>query len=77
MINQCHLLLKEEDEKERLSQVKELHEDDGGDNTEPLEDLFLGLSVEEVQYERHVTGYAPEREHCGRYRLTSSYIHHE
>uniref|UniRef100_A0A4W6D6N8 Rab GTPase-binding effector protein 1 n=1 Tax=Lates calcarifer TaxID=8187 RepID=A0A4W6D6N8_LATCA len=37
----------EEDEKERLSQVKELHEDDGGDNTEPLEDLFLGLSVEE------------------------------
>ncbi|KAG7217151.1 hypothetical protein INR49_027692 [Caranx melampygus] len=37
----------EEDEKERLSQVKELHEEDGGDNTEPLEDLFLGLSVEE------------------------------
>lgn len=39
----------EEDEKERLSQVKELHEEDGGDNTEPLEDLFLGLSVEEVR----------------------------
>lgn len=39
---------KEEDEKERLSQVKELHEEDLGDNTEPLEDLFLGLSVEEV-----------------------------
>ncbi|XP_034539166.1 rab GTPase-binding effector protein 1 [Notolabrus celidotus] len=37
----------EEDEKERLSQVKELQEDDGGDNTEPLEDSFLGLSVEE------------------------------
>nr|XP_057942227.1 rab GTPase-binding effector protein 1 [Doryrhamphus excisus] len=37
----------EEDEKERLSQVKDLHEEDGGDNTEPLEDLFLGLSVEE------------------------------
>ncbi|XP_044077351.1 rab GTPase-binding effector protein 1 isoform X1 [Siniperca chuatsi] len=37
----------EEDEKERLSQVKELHEEDAGDNTEPLEDLFLGLSVEE------------------------------
>ncbi|XP_062288504.1 rab GTPase-binding effector protein 1 [Scomber scombrus] len=37
----------EEDEKERLSQVKELLEEDGGDNTEPLEDLFLGLSVEE------------------------------
>ncbi|KAM9847128.1 rab GTPase-binding effector protein 1 [Aulostomus maculatus] len=36
----------EDDEKERLSQV-ELHEEDGGDNTEPLEDLFLGLSVEE------------------------------
>ncbi|CAK6964552.1 rab GTPase-binding effector protein 1 [Scomber scombrus] len=39
----------EEDEKERLSQVKELLEEDGGDNTEPLEDLFLGLSVEEVK----------------------------
>ncbi|XP_054611534.1 rab GTPase-binding effector protein 1 isoform X1 [Dunckerocampus dactyliophorus] len=37
----------EEDEKERLSQVKDLHEEDGGDNTEPLEDLFLGLSVDE------------------------------
>ncbi|TKS83174.1 Rab GTPase-binding effector protein 1 [Collichthys lucidus] len=40
-------LRQEEDEKERLSQVKELHEEDVGDNTEPLEDLFLGLSVEE------------------------------
>ncbi|XP_071369584.1 rab GTPase-binding effector protein 1 isoform X1 [Centroberyx affinis] len=37
----------EEDEKERLSQVKELQDDDGGDHTEPLDDLFLGLSVEE------------------------------
>ncbi|KAM9348454.1 rab GTPase-binding effector protein 1 [Symphorus nematophorus] len=37
----------EEDEKERLSQVKELHEEDVGDNTEPLEDLFIGLSVDE------------------------------
>ncbi|KAM3602069.1 uncharacterized protein V6R79_023873 [Siganus canaliculatus] len=37
----------EEDEKERLSHVKELQEEDAGDNTEPLEDLFLGLSVEE------------------------------
>ncbi|XP_017284680.1 rab GTPase-binding effector protein 1 isoform X2 [Kryptolebias marmoratus] len=36
----------EEDEKERLSQVKDLQEDDGGDNTEPLED-FLRLSIEE------------------------------
>lgn len=36
----------EEDEKERLSLVKDLQEDDGGDNTEPLED-FLGPSVEE------------------------------
>uniref|UniRef100_A0A3P9PI70 Rab GTPase-binding effector protein 1 n=1 Tax=Poecilia reticulata TaxID=8081 RepID=A0A3P9PI70_POERE len=36
----------EEDEKERLSLVKDLQEDDRGDNTEPLED-FLGLSVEE------------------------------
>ncbi|XP_060941758.1 rab GTPase-binding effector protein 1 [Limanda limanda] len=37
----------EEDEKERLSQVNEMQEEDGGDNTEPLEDSFLGLSVEE------------------------------
>ncbi|XP_038564138.1 rab GTPase-binding effector protein 1 isoform X2 [Micropterus salmoides] len=37
----------EEDEKERLSQVKEQHEEDAADNTEPLEDLFLGLSVDE------------------------------
>ncbi|XP_037543727.1 rab GTPase-binding effector protein 1 isoform X2 [Nematolebias whitei] len=36
----------EEDEKERLSQAQDLQEDDGGDNTEPLED-FLGLSMEE------------------------------
>ncbi|XP_029028533.1 rab GTPase-binding effector protein 1 isoform X1 [Betta splendens] len=36
----------EEDEKARLSQVKELHEEDMGENTEPLED-FLGLSIEE------------------------------
>ncbi|KAK9536950.1 hypothetical protein VZT92_006692 [Zoarces viviparus] len=39
----------EEDEKERLSQVKEQQqqEEDVGDNTEPLEDYYLGLSVEE------------------------------
>ncbi|CAB1415516.1 unnamed protein product, partial [Pleuronectes platessa] len=37
----------EEDDKERLSQVNEMQEEDGGDNTEPLEDSFLGLSVEE------------------------------
>ncbi|XP_053702685.1 rab GTPase-binding effector protein 1 [Synchiropus splendidus] len=37
----------EEDEKERLSQVKELQEEDGGDHTEPLDDMFLGLSVDE------------------------------
>ncbi|KAM4620790.1 rab GTPase-binding effector protein 1 isoform 1-T1 [Polymixia lowei] len=37
----------EEDEKERLSQVKDMQEEDGGDSTEPLDDLFLGLSVEE------------------------------
>uniref|UniRef100_A0A1A8GTB8 Rab GTPase-binding effector protein 1 n=1 Tax=Nothobranchius korthausae TaxID=1143690 RepID=A0A1A8GTB8_9TELE len=36
----------EEDEKELLSLVTDLQEEDGGDNTEPLED-FLGLSVEE------------------------------
>ncbi|MEQ2200610.1 Rab GTPase-binding effector protein 1, partial [Xenoophorus captivus] len=44
---------KEEDEKERLSLVKDLQEDDGGDNTEPLED-FLGLSVEEVRASCHL-----------------------
>uniref|UniRef100_A0A8D3CDG7 Rab GTPase-binding effector protein 1 n=1 Tax=Scophthalmus maximus TaxID=52904 RepID=A0A8D3CDG7_SCOMX len=43
----------EEDEKERLSQVNELHEEDGGDNTEPLDDMFLGLSVEEVRASHH------------------------
>ncbi|XP_061596298.1 rab GTPase-binding effector protein 1 isoform X2 [Cololabis saira] len=32
----------EEDEKERLSQVKDLQDEDGGDNTEPLDDSFLG-----------------------------------
>uniref|UniRef100_A0A1A8CYP8 Rab GTPase-binding effector protein 1 n=1 Tax=Nothobranchius kadleci TaxID=1051664 RepID=A0A1A8CYP8_NOTKA len=36
----------EEDEKELLNLVKDLQEEDGGDNTEPLED-FLGLSAEE------------------------------
>lgn len=43
------LSLQEEDEKERLSQVKELQKEDAGDNTEPLDDLILGLSVEEVR----------------------------
>lgn len=43
------LSLQEEDEKERLSQVKELQEEDVGDNTEPLDDLILGLSVGEVR----------------------------
>lgn len=57
---------KEEDEKERLSQVKELQEEDVGDNTEPLEDLFLGLSVEEV------TRSVPRAELSGRYGLMSS-----
>lgn len=37
----------EEDEMQRLSQVKDLHEDEGADNTEPTED-FRFLSVEEV-----------------------------
>lgn len=37
----------EEDEKERLSQVQDFQDEEGGDNTEPLDDLFLGLSVEE------------------------------
>uniref|UniRef100_A0A8C2ZTU2 Rabaptin, RAB GTPase binding effector protein 1 n=1 Tax=Cyclopterus lumpus TaxID=8103 RepID=A0A8C2ZTU2_CYCLU len=37
----------QEDEEERLKQVKGLQEEDVGDNTEPLEDSFLGLSIEE------------------------------
>ncbi|XP_077449069.1 rab GTPase-binding effector protein 1 [Stigmatopora argus] len=37
----------EEDEKERLSQVKDLHDEDATDNTEPLEDIFLGMSIDE------------------------------
>ncbi|XP_061596299.1 rab GTPase-binding effector protein 1 isoform X3 [Cololabis saira] len=37
----------EEDEKERLSQVKDLQDEDGGDNTEPLDDSFLGVSIDE------------------------------
>ncbi|XP_047462973.1 rab GTPase-binding effector protein 1 isoform X1 [Mugil cephalus] len=37
----------EEDEKERLSQVKDLQEEDEADSTEPLDDLFPGLSVED------------------------------
>ncbi|XP_034033578.1 rab GTPase-binding effector protein 1 isoform X2 [Thalassophryne amazonica] len=37
----------EEDEKRRLKRVKETQEEDRGDGTEPLEDLFLGMSVEE------------------------------
>ncbi|XP_037323135.2 rab GTPase-binding effector protein 1 isoform X1 [Pungitius pungitius] len=36
----------EDDEKERLIQVKELQEEEG-DHTEPLEDSLVGLSVEE------------------------------
>lgn len=49
------LRAKEEDEKERLSQVKDLHEEDEADNTEPLDDLFPGLSVEEVRARCNLT----------------------
>lgn len=44
----------EEDEMQRLSQVKDLHEDEGADNTEPTED-FRFLSVEEAHgdHSRH------------------------
>lgn len=40
--------LKEEDEKERLKQVKELQENSMGDNAEALEEFFLGTAVDEV-----------------------------
>ncbi|XP_051903576.1 rab GTPase-binding effector protein 1-like isoform X2 [Hippocampus zosterae] len=46
----------EDDEKERLSQMKDLHEEDGADNTEPLEDIFLGLSVEEAPTDHSAHG---------------------
>lgn len=39
---------KEEDEKERLRQVKELQETTMGDNTEALEEFFLGMTVDEA-----------------------------
>uniref|UniRef100_A0A3P9M103 Rab GTPase-binding effector protein 1 n=1 Tax=Oryzias latipes TaxID=8090 RepID=A0A3P9M103_ORYLA len=37
---------KDQEEEERLSQVRDFQEEDGGDNTEPLED-YLGMSGEE------------------------------
>ncbi|KAM6970435.1 rab GTPase-binding effector protein 1 [Aplochiton taeniatus] len=37
----------EEDENERMSQAKEMTEDDSADQTEPLDDSYLGLSIEE------------------------------
>lgn len=61
------LSLQEEDEKERLSQVKELQEEDVGDNTEPLDDLILGLGVGEVRASRD-TIQPP----AGRYHLRPS-----
>lgn len=39
---------KEEDEKERLKQVKDFQETNVGDNTEALEEFFLGMAVDEV-----------------------------
>lgn len=39
---------KEEDEKERLKQVNELQENNMGDNMEPVEEFFLGMTVDEV-----------------------------
>lgn len=57
------LSLQEEDEKERLSQVKELQEEDVGDNTEPLDDLILGLSVGEVRASRKMIQPSAVRYH--------------
>lgn len=42
----CHW--KEEDEQERLKQVKELQEASMGDNSEALEEFFLGMTLDEV-----------------------------
>lgn len=39
---------KEEDEKERLRQVKELQESSVGENAEALEEFFLGVTVDEA-----------------------------
>ena len=54
----------EEYEKEMISQTKERQEEDG-DFTEPLDDSFLGLSIEEVRQigfpEYPDLAYAPSR----------------
>ncbi|XP_037604302.1 rab GTPase-binding effector protein 1 isoform X1 [Sebastes umbrosus] len=74
----------EEDEQERLNQVKELQEEDVGDNTEPLEDYYLGLSVEEprANHSAHgsmhsldtdvVAGVDPYKENLRRVQSTDS-----
>ncbi|XP_074466853.1 rab GTPase-binding effector protein 1 isoform X1 [Sebastes fasciatus] len=74
----------EEDEQERLNQVKEQQEEDVGDNTEPLEDYYLGLSVEEprANHSAHgsmhsldtdvVAGVDPYKENLRRVQSTDS-----
>lgn len=44
----CVFLFKEEDEKERISQAKEVNDDEGTEHAEAAEDSLLGLSVDEV-----------------------------
>lgn len=44
----CVFLLQEEDEKERISQAKDVNESEGTEHAEAAEDSLLGLSVDEV-----------------------------
>ena len=44
----CVCVSQEEDEMERLSQAQDHQDDEGGDNTEPLDDMSLGQSHEKV-----------------------------
>uniref|UniRef100_A0A674MHD5 Rab GTPase-binding effector protein 1 n=1 Tax=Takifugu rubripes TaxID=31033 RepID=A0A674MHD5_TAKRU len=46
----------EEDEKERLKQVKELQENSMGDNTEASEEFFLGMTVDESNIDHSAHG---------------------
>uniref|UniRef100_A0A3B3ZXZ1 Rab GTPase-binding effector protein 1 n=1 Tax=Periophthalmus magnuspinnatus TaxID=409849 RepID=A0A3B3ZXZ1_9GOBI len=43
----------EEDEKQRLSLVKELHEEDTADMTEPTEELFLSVEESQANHSAH------------------------
>ncbi|KAG7260654.1 hypothetical protein CRUP_000693 [Coryphaenoides rupestris] len=73
----------EEDDMERLSQAQDLQDEEGGDNTEPLDDMFLGLSVDEHHtnhsthgsmhsLENEVVASGPHRDSLRRVQSTDS-----